>query len=116
MSVDRPFDAGLQPERTLLAWRRTALALGVAAVVAARLTLAVIGIAGVLVGLLGVIAALAAYVFAARRYRSVHAGLSAGRAVLASDGSAMASAAVATGALSIVALVYVLASGLGGLG
>ncbi len=41
--VSRPFDSGLQPERTALAWRRTALALVVAAVVGMRVLPTVLG-------------------------------------------------------------------------
>ncbi|WP_104118966.1 DUF202 domain-containing protein [Arthrobacter sp. B1805] len=57
MSESHPlYDAGLQPERTALAWRRTALSVGLGALVAARLlpvllghpVWAAIGIAGVM--------------------------------------------------------------------
>lgn len=40
---DRPFDAGLQPERTALAWRRTALALVIAALVGVRVLPVLLG-------------------------------------------------------------------------
>jgi hypothetical protein len=52
------FDVGLQPERTELAWRRTALSLGVGSLVSVRLLPAVFGdVAWVVPGLLGVVVA-----------------------------------------------------------
>ena len=60
---------GLQPERTLLAWRRTALSLGLAAVVVIRLTMPTQGIASVTVGGAGLVLAIVTYLAADRRYR-----------------------------------------------
>jgi putative membrane protein len=69
------FDVGLQAERTALAWRRTALAMAVAAVGAGRLAAPVLGFVAVLLGAVGLVqAALVAYA-AGRRYRAVHRSL-----------------------------------------
>jgi len=69
------FDAGLQAERTALAWRRTALAMSVAAVGAGRLALPVLGLAALLFAALGLVQALLVAEFSWRRYRTVHTSL-----------------------------------------
>lgn len=74
------FDPGLQPERTELAWRRTALALGVGSLVAMRLIPAAFGNAWwVLVGAAGLVVSGIMWVWARRRYRTI-------REILARDG------------------------------
>jgi uncharacterized membrane protein YidH (DUF202 family) len=105
--TDRPFDPGLQPERTLLAWRRTALALGVGSAVGARLALPVLGAGAVVLGLLGALTALAAYVAASRRYRRAHRALTGG-AGLPTGGAPLALTAATAAALGIGALLYAL--------
>ncbi|WP_131798095.1 DUF202 domain-containing protein, partial [Clavibacter tessellarius] len=65
----RPFDPGLQPERTALAWRRTALALVVGSLFGLRALPALLGPAGLVVAAAGVIAALAVLATAHLRYR-----------------------------------------------
>jgi putative membrane protein len=87
-TAGRPFDPGLQPERTLLAWRRTCLALGVAATVAVRFAAEVLGPFSLVLGAAGIATAVGAYVVAARRYRVAHEALTAsGR--LPVDGTAL---------------------------
>ena len=70
------FDEGLQPERTELAWRRTALALAVGSLVALRLLPAAFGEAWwALGGVAGLIATAWLYLSARRRYRRVNDAL-----------------------------------------
>jgi uncharacterized membrane protein YidH (DUF202 family) len=108
VSDDRPFDRGLQPERTLLAWRRTALAIAVGSVFGARLALPVLGAVAVGIGLLGAVAALAAYVAASVRYRRSHRALVAGEPL---PGGAVPLVALSAAAalIGVAALGYVLA-------
>lgn len=71
MTPDAPFDEGLQAERTLLAWRRTALSfvgaslVGIKVMADAGVTVIALGIAGVALGAI-------AYVVASVRYRTAH--------------------------------------------
>jgi putative membrane protein len=73
--VTELFDPGLQPERTALAWRRTALAILASSLVAARILAELFGPWAALLGLLGV--ALAAWLLASvhGRYRRHHESL-----------------------------------------
>ncbi|WP_432495611.1 DUF202 domain-containing protein [Kineococcus gypseus] len=63
------FDAGLQPERTALAWRRTALSLVAVSLGAARLLPAQLGPGAVALGLAGAVAGVLVHVLAGRRAR-----------------------------------------------
>jgi uncharacterized membrane protein YidH (DUF202 family) len=76
----RPFDPGLQPERTALAWRRTALALVAGSLLGLRALPTLLGSAGLVMAAAGVILALAVLATAHRRYRRVHRILTAGPA------------------------------------
>ena len=57
--TDRPFDPGLQPERTLLSWRRTCLALAVASLVSVRFAAEILGVAAIAFGVVGLVMAIA---------------------------------------------------------
>jgi uncharacterized membrane protein YidH (DUF202 family) len=74
----RPSDPGLQPERTALAWRRTALALVVGSLLGLRVLPQLLGPAGLVVAAAGVAAALAVLAAAHGRYRRVHRILTSG--------------------------------------
>jgi uncharacterized membrane protein YidH (DUF202 family) len=69
------YDPGLQTERTLLAWRRTCLAFGVASLVAMRFTVETAGVLAVFAGVAGAGLAVAAYVAAAVGYRRANTAL-----------------------------------------
>ena len=69
------YDPGLQTERTLLAWRRTCLAFGVASLVGMRFTVETAGVIAVFAGVIGAGLAVAAYVAAALGYRRANRAL-----------------------------------------
>jgi putative membrane protein len=104
----RPFDPGLQPERTALAWRRTALALLVGSLVGLRVLPLLLGDGGMTYAVagLGVAASVAVLVGAHRRYRRVHRLLTSGASDRAPIGGGLLPAAVA---------LLTLAAGLGAL-
>jgi putative membrane protein len=66
------FDPGLQPERTALAWRRTALALTTAAIVAVRMLPELLGTWAILPAGAGLAGAVAVLFLAHRRHLTVH--------------------------------------------
>ncbi|GAB3128226.1 DUF202 domain-containing protein [Glaciibacter psychrotolerans] len=75
MSTETPFDPGLQPERTYLAWQRTVLALAVACAVSVRFTADRFGVPAIVLGIGGIGLALAAYIATYRGYRRTHRAL-----------------------------------------
>ncbi len=69
-----PRDPGLQPERTALAWQRSALALAGASVIVARLTVSTAGIVALVVALSGLVHAAVIFLVQRRHYRIRSAG------------------------------------------
>jgi uncharacterized membrane protein YidH (DUF202 family) len=69
------FDIGLQAERTALAWRRTALAMAVAAVGAGRLAAPVLGLLALVLAAVGLVQAVVVAQTSGYRYRTVHTSL-----------------------------------------
>lgn len=113
------FDPGLQPERTELAWRRTALAVGVGSLVAMRLLpLAFSDPWWILVGAAGLVFAGALWVVSRRRgRRTVQLLLARGDRAPLPGGGLLAFLAVFVGLSGCVALaVVVTAAATGGLG
>lgn len=67
------FDAGLQPERTALAWRRTALSVAVGGLVSLRLLPPILGAWSFAVGVVVVAASVGLAVLSERRFRRAYA-------------------------------------------
>lgn len=74
-SPGRVFDAGLQAERTALAWRRTALAMAVGAIGAGRLAVPVLGLVALLIAGAGLVQSVLVAAASNRRYALVHESL-----------------------------------------
>ena len=106
----RPFDAGLQPERTALAWGRTALAVAVGSLAALRILPEVLGLWALVPAALGAAVSLVALIVSQRRYRRIHTILTTSDSdrVALSGGAlpaAMAAATVAGGIMALAAAV-----------
>ena len=99
-------DAGLQPERTQLAWRRTVLSLVVGGLVAWRVLPPAIGWYGVAAGAAGIAASMLLAVLATRRAAAVASELRAGRP-LPPAGGLLAVVAVLVAVGAAVGLVAV---------
>jgi len=107
---DELFDPGLQPERTELAWRRTALSVAVGSVVAMRLLPDALGSGWwILPGILGVIFSAVLWRWSRRRYeRLSYATVDIRDHTLVPDGALLLTLAVfvvLVGALGIAVLV-----------
>lgn len=104
--MSKPYDPGLQGERTSLAWTRTALALALAGAVVARLTVERLGSIAVVISLAGVACAAAVALLAGARYRRTAASLHE-RGTVATDGRMLALAALSALTAGIGAALFV---------
>jgi putative membrane protein len=95
------FDPGLQPERTALAWRRTALTLAVGAVVSFRLLPPVLGLWSIALGAAGVVLSAATWILAGRRARRVQVALLRSSGPLPGGGLPLLLALVVTSAATL---------------
>ncbi|MEO3856444.1 DUF202 domain-containing protein [Acrocarpospora sp. B8E8] len=100
-----PFDAGLQPERTLLAWRRTCLSLVVGSAIVVRVTASGVS---VLVALVALVLAAAGWLAATLRYRRAHRSLARPEPRLGLGGVTVTVCACAALLLGCSALILVL--------
>lgn len=105
--TDSPFDPGLQPERTLLAWRRTSLAIPVAGLVLLRLELHHFGVLAICLALAALLMGGMTYAAATRRYRRIHDSLTAGMEMPAA-GLALAFTALLVGCMACASLAWLM--------
>lgn len=108
--MDSPFDPGLQPERTLLAWHRTTLAVAVACAVAIRFTAPYFGSLAVVAGITGLSLAAVAYFWARYRYRHTHTTLRRNGSLPELSPWPLASLAAATAVLGLMAILFLASS------
>lgn len=80
---DRPSDPGLQPERSSLAWQRTALAIAVGSLIFGRILSTTLGLWAVLPMMAGLTMAAALGKRSQRRYTHHHRTLTSGNGLLA---------------------------------
>jgi uncharacterized membrane protein YidH (DUF202 family) len=99
------FDSGLQPERTALAWRRTALTLAVGSILSFRLLAPVIDVWSIPVGVAGLLLSATTWMLAGRRARRVQAALMSPAEPLPGGGLPLLLTLVVTGA-AVLGLLY----------
>jgi putative membrane protein len=100
------FDPGLQPERTALAWRRTALGIAVGAVLSFRLLPPVLGLWSIGVGVAGLLMSAATWTLAGRRARRVQSALLSSSGPLPGGGLPLFLTLIASGSAAL-GLVYI---------
>ncbi len=110
---DRPFDKGLQPERSALAWQRTALSIAVGSLIFGRILSTSLGLWALLPMLAGLAMSAVLGVKANRRYAHHHRTLTSGNGALA-DGRLNAAVALFMAGSGVFALVMVLTWRFGG--
>jgi uncharacterized membrane protein YidH (DUF202 family) len=103
---DDVFDPGLQPERTLLAWRRTCLGVAVGVTALVRFSLVDNTATSLGLGLIGLATIGGAWVATGARYRRTHQSL-VGGAGLAGGGAVSATAGAMTVLIVLALLVTV---------
>jgi len=106
-----PFDPGLQPERTALAWRRTGLAVAVGGVVGARVLAPALGAGAVVVAVLGLALAALLLLGSTRRVRRTqNALLQDGHLASGPGGRLVATVCIACTVVGVAALAAVVAA------
>jgi hypothetical protein len=110
VALNAPFDPGLQPERTSLAWQRTLLALTVGMLAASRGLLSLLGPASYVIAGAGLVVVALLAVAVHRRYRGVHEGLTSPVSTLPGAGRLVAAAAILTVVCGVAAAAFVLAT------
>jgi uncharacterized membrane protein YidH (DUF202 family) len=101
-----PFDPGLQPERTALAWRRTALSVAVGSLAAGRLLEPLLGGVGWVLAAAGIALGFGMVLAARRRAAAVDRALAATGDLRAGPGaSLLAAAAVVAVLVGVVGVV-----------
>ena len=107
MSGLRVFDAGLQPERTLLAWRRTCLVLGLGVAVSIRFGAVGNPLLAILLGLPALTIVVGAYALTSVRYRNATRALVDDPDAAVAGGRAITMVAFVAFVISVVAAVFV---------
>jgi uncharacterized membrane protein YidH (DUF202 family) len=103
-------DLGMQAERTTLAWRRTALGVGVGGVVALRLAGPALGPGVTVAAVAGGVLAVLTFWMAGRRYRAVQRSLRerGDLGELAHPAGPILAVSVATALIGAIAVAFVL--------
>ncbi len=112
--AERVFDAGLQPERTVLAWQRTVLALGIGVLAGSRVLFPMLGMISSVLLAAGLTVVLGLFVAIRRRYERMHTHLTEESHLSLPHGAVLPAALALFVVVSAVgALAFVVVSALG---
>ena len=78
MTDEEPWDSGLQPERTALAWRRSVLGILIGSIAVIRILPPVVGVSSLAIGIVGLLVSSALWLASAARVRRTDRALRAG--------------------------------------
>ena len=110
-ALEQPFDPGLQPERTALAWQRTGLSIALGLLVGARLVAHLGAVWAPALAAAGIIVITVLLTIGNRRYARVHRALTAEPPEKLPGAAALLSWVIATTALgclgALVIAIYV---------